>query len=57
MRYKPNYSAHKAGRTHRFRLVNAALLPLRAMRLRADAARSRRPLTTRPSVSPSSRRC
>ncbi|HYH84531.1 MAG TPA: alpha/beta hydrolase-fold protein [Pyrinomonadaceae bacterium] len=40
MRYKPNHSANEAGRTRRFRLVNAALLLLLAMLLRADAARA-----------------
>jgi predicted alpha/beta superfamily hydrolase len=43
MRYKPNHSANEAGRTRRFRLVNAALFALLAMLLRADAARAQAP--------------
>lgn len=43
MRYKPNHSASDAGRTRRLRLVNAALLPLLAMLLHADAARAQAP--------------
>lgn len=40
MRYKPKHSTNEAGRTRRFRLVNAVLLSLLAMLLHADAARA-----------------